>query len=184
MRATSGNLPNIVNRISSHFLAGSLPGEALVHLRQLSLLGMITRLQGSTLHRHALNSFDSNPSSASWFHRVRDLCLQYQLPHPLSLLSAATPIPKEVYNSLVKKHVINYWEMKLRDEASPLTSLRLFHPQFMSLARPHPIFLSARSSPYEVVSPGNLPIRKIQERQTLHVLVQKPPWLLSLALMC
>ena len=82
-----------------YFLAGSLPEEALVHLRQLSLLGMITRLQGSTLHKHALNSLDSKPSSASWFHRVRDLCLQYQLPHPVFLLSAATPLSKEAYKS-------------------------------------------------------------------------------------
>ena len=59
-----------------------------------------------------------------------------------------------MFKSLVKKHVINYWEMKLRDEASPLTSLRLFHPQFMALATPHHIFLSASSSPYEVVKAG------------------------------
>ena len=146
-------LPNTPQPVI-YFLAGSLPGEALVHLRQLSLLGMITRLQGTTLHKHAINAFDSKPSSASWLHQVRDICLQYQLPHPLTLLGAETPLSKEAFKSLAKKQVINYWELKLRSEASPLTSLRYFHPQYMSLATPHPIFLSAGSSPYEVIKAG------------------------------
>ena len=46
------------------------------------------------------------------------------------------------------------WEQKLRDEASPLPSLRFFKPSFMSLKTPHPIFLSAGSSPYEVIKAG------------------------------
>ena len=39
-------------------------------------------------------------------------------------------------------------------EASNLSSLKYFKPQFMSLSRPHHIFLSAGSSPYEVVKEG------------------------------
>ena len=37
-----------------YFLAGSLPGEALLHLRQLSLLAMVASLAGTPLHVHAL----------------------------------------------------------------------------------------------------------------------------------
>ena len=45
---------------------------------------------------------------------------------------------------------MSYWETKLRQAASPLLSLEFFHPQFYSLSRPHPIWSSAGSNPYEV----------------------------------
>ena len=115
---------------------------------------MITCLQGSPLHKHALNVFTSRASSGSWFHQVRDLCLQYQLPHPLTLLSSPVQYSKEAFKKLAKKHVTNYWEQKLREEASLLTSLRFFKPHFMTISSPHPIFLSAGSSPYEVTKAG------------------------------
>ena len=127
------------------FLAGSLPGDALVHLRQLGLLGMISRMPGSLLHRHALSVFTSKGKAWSWFHQVRDLCLEYQLPHPLTLLEL--PVSKEEFKSLVKKHVMNYWEQKLRAEASVLSSLTHFKPAFMSLTRPHRISATAGASP-------------------------------------
>ena len=40
-----------------HFLAGVLPGTALLHLRQLSIFGMITRLPGTILHKHSVKHF-------------------------------------------------------------------------------------------------------------------------------
>ena len=64
-----------------YFLAGSLPGEALIHLRQLSLLGMVSRLKGSYIHSHAVNVFNQKVRKWSWFHQVCDICLMYQLPH-------------------------------------------------------------------------------------------------------
>ena len=70
-----------------YFLAGSLPGEALIHLRQLSLLGMVSRLKGSYIHSHAVNVFNRKVNTRSWFHQVRMICLMYQLPHPLTLLT-------------------------------------------------------------------------------------------------
>ena len=137
-----------------YFLAGSLPGEALVHLRQFSLLAMISCLPDSPLYKHALNVFTARSAGCSWFHQVRDLCLQYQLPHPLTLLDTPSPLSKETFKKLAKKQVTSYWELKLREEASPLTSLRYFKPAFMSLSSTHPLFLSAGSSPYEVVKAG------------------------------
>ena len=131
-----------------YFLSGSLPAEAILHLRQLSILSMIMSAKDSILNKHGLNALNSKSSSRSWFHQVRDICLQYQLPHPMTLLHSS--IPKESFRVLARKHVLNYWELKLRSEAAELPSLRYFKPEFMSLTRPHPIFLSAGSSPYEV----------------------------------
>ena len=120
----------------------------MIHLRQLSLLGMISRLTGSLLHQHAVSVFTKQGNTWSWFHQVRNLCLKYQLPHPLTILT--TPLPKEAFKRQTKKQVVNYWELKLRDDAAPLTSLKYFKPQYMSLTKPHPIFSTAGPSPYEV----------------------------------
>ena len=133
-----------------YFLAGSLPGLALLHLRQLSLLGMVTRLQGSILHNHAMNVYRrGKPSSRSWFLQVRDICLQYSLPHPSTLLEF--PLTKLAFKNLVKKAVVSFWEKKLRDDAKSLKSLEHFRPEYMSLSVPHPIWLTAMSSSYEVI---------------------------------
>ena len=132
------------------FLGGTLPGTALLHLRQLSTFGMITRLPGSILHSHGVRVLTSaRPSAVSWFQQIRDLCLQYQLPHPLTLLSNPTALTQGRFKNLIKSRVIDYWEAHLREKASTLTSAPYFKPAFMSLTRPHPIWTSCGSNPFE-----------------------------------
>ena len=115
----------------------------------LSIFGMITRLRGNIINTHAVNIFNfSTPSSKSWFHQIRDLCLQYGLPHPAYLLSS--PPTKTAFKNLVKKNILNYWEQRLRAEAAHLDSLKFFNPSFMSLASPHPLWTTAGSSPTKV----------------------------------
>ena len=133
------------------FLAGSLPGKALLHLRQFSLFGMILQKGGGHLHSLSENILTiSKRNTNCWIQQLRDLCLVFRLPHPLTLLSE--PPSKSYFSALVKKHVLNYWEIKLRLEAdsTELTSLRYFHPEFQSLSRPHFIWTTAGSSPYQV----------------------------------
>ena len=131
------------------FLAGSLPGSAVLHLRQFSIFGMITRLPNNILYSHAKNVYNHTTSSPkSWFHQIRNLCLQYDLPHPSVLLSSQ--LTKQTYKNLVKKHVIDYWETKLRSESAKLPSLEFFHPQFFSLTAPHPIWTTTGYSPTKV----------------------------------
>ena len=58
------------------FLAGSLPGEALLHLRQLSLFSMICHLPDDPLHKRGLYALTYlTPTSRSWFWQIRDICL-------------------------------------------------------------------------------------------------------------
>ena len=102
------------------FMCGSLPGSALLHLRQFSLFSMT----------------------------AREICLQYRLPHPLTFLEK--PISKEAFKKLVKSKVIDYWEIRLRQEVVFLPSLLYFDPRFHSLKDPHPVFWTAGSNPYEV----------------------------------
>ena len=133
------------------FLGGSLPGKALYHLRVLSLFGMITRLPGSILNKIAYFQLTSaKPSSRSWFLLVRDLCIQYSLPSPFTLLDM--PLSKYRYKTLVKARVIDFWEKFYRNEARKLRehSLKYFNPEYMFLTKPHQLWTSCGSNPYEV----------------------------------
>ena len=108
-----------------YFLAGCLPLRAVLHLRQLTLFGMVARLDGDPLLIHARNILSrGKPSSKSWFWQIRDICLQYNLEHPLVILE--NPPSKEKFKKTIKSHVISYWENKLRSEASPLCLISHF----------------------------------------------------------
>ena len=76
--------------------------------------------------------------------------LLYQLPHPLSILENAPNM--ESLKKLIKAKNTDrdHWELKLRGEASLLSSLINFKPEFLSLTKPHPIWTTAYSNPYEV----------------------------------
>ena len=131
------------------FMAGSLPGKALLHLRMLSIFSMITRLPNDPLFFRAKYVLTVAPSSwKSWFSVIRDINLQYGLPHPLTLLEQ--PLSKEKFKKLAKSLVTDYWETQLRDAAAPLPSLAYFKPEFHSLHKPHPILWTPRANPYEV----------------------------------
>ena len=98
---------------------------------------------------HAENILTSAKSSSkSWFLLVRDICMMYALPHPLVILKQKPS--KESFKKLVKAKVVSYWENRLRGESNLLPSLKYFHPEFMNLTKPHPIWFTAGSNPYEI----------------------------------
>ena len=128
-------------------LAGSLPIPALLNLRQLSLFSMICHLEGNILKTLASNILiEAKPSANSWFQQIRDLCIQYQLPHPLALLQS--PPPKLFFKKLCKQKVQQYWHSKLSMESN-LPSLKYLQPIYLPLSRPHPILTSLVGNPYQ-----------------------------------
>ena len=152
------------------FLAGSLPGEALLHMRQLSLFSMICHLPEDPLHHHAKYVLSTlSPSSLSWFHQVRDLCLQYCLPHPLLLLEK--PLTKNKFKELVKLQVTEFWHGVLATECtSPsLSSLRYFDPYRASLLHAHPIWTSTAGNSFES-SKGTVLARMVSTRYRTEML--------------
>ena len=132
-----------------YFFSGCLPARAEIHLRQLSMFGMVARLCSDPLNIHARSVLtEAKKSAKSWFTQIRDLSLLYQLPHPLIILD--NPPTKETYKKLVKSHIFDFWENKLRGEASMLPSLDYCKANFMSLLKPHPIWTTAQGNPHEV----------------------------------
>ena len=131
------------------FMAGSPGATASIHIKQLGLFGMLLRLPGTILHRIAKKKLHSSPDeSKSWFIMIRHLCFKYNLPSPLFLLSH-TP-SKTSFKSLVRRKVIDFWQTKLRDDASTKPSLLYFKPQFMSLQAPHPLWTTSKQNPFEI----------------------------------
>ena len=136
------------------FLAGTLPASAVLHLRQLSLPGMIGRLgSNSILHRHGCEILSSPPASPipsrqSWFHQLRSLCETYSLPDPIYIL--ANPPSKLEWKKVTKAQVIKLWTKRLRAEAASKPSLANFRASHMSLCSPSPIWTSCYNSPYEM----------------------------------
>jgi hypothetical protein len=131
-----------------HFIAGSLPGTAILHLKYLTLFGMVCRLQNNPINLYAKHILQSAAALTSWFGMVRNILRQYQLPHPLVLLQ--NPPTKEVFKNLVKSKVVDFWEIKLRSEASVLLSLPYFQPHYMSLRSTHKLLTTAGPKSYEV----------------------------------
>ena len=124
-----------------YFLGGSLPLPALLHLRQLSLLGMIARLgSNNILHQHAKNILSSSGGkSHSWFYQIRITCSQYKLPDPVAILTE--PPLKAPFKKLAKAKIV---------EAANLPSLVYFKTEFYSLTSPHPLWSTSKGNPYEV----------------------------------
>ena len=131
------------------FISGTLPAEAELHMKQLTLFGAICRLPENILNTLAKDSLTSSTDSDnSWFAQIRALCHKYALPHPLKLLEL--PPSKENFKSILKLNITNYWQLtlslKVRNGDEEMSSLKYFHPQFMSLLRPHPILTTAGHS--------------------------------------
>ena len=106
-----------------------------------SAWSVVCHLQGNVLNSMAVNTLISaKPSEKSWFQQIRDLCVQYELPHPLHLLK--NPMPKLSFKKLCKLKVTEYWHQDLSKKASNLPSLEYLKPSHLSLLSPHPIWTS------------------------------------------
>ena len=126
-------------------MAGCLPGEAVLHQKQLTLFCMICNLPGDPLNAHARHVLvTAKNSSNSWFLKIRDLCLLYGLDHPLKLLDS--PPTKARFKKQVKDKIITHWENILRGEAAELPSLCFFMASNSSLKYPHHVWSTAKTS--------------------------------------
>ena len=106
-----------------HFLAGTLPLRAQLHLRMLSLFGQLCRLRegDNILAAQASGVYSSaDPSSHSWFWKLRQVCVQYGLPHPASWL-VSKPTKLQV-KKVTKSAVLGSWLAQLREKAESLSS--------------------------------------------------------------
>lgn len=110
------------------FLAGILPFQAHLHIRQLGLIRMIYRL--NRLARSFLTSDPDN--SKSRFIQIRHLCHQYNLPSP----SSTSPTPIQI-------HLQDYGQVRCDKLLGEVTAKRSLFTSFTfllpsSVHVPHP----------------------------------------------
>ena len=116
-----------------------------------TLFGQVCRLRGgdNILAKRAISIFSSaSPSTKSWFWKLRNLCLQYGLPHPAAWLSSK-PTKLQV-KTMSRTAVLQFWLDKLRTKTSTLSSLQYLKTGFLGLTKSHPLFRTCSSSPREV----------------------------------
>ena len=132
-----------------YLMAGTLPVSAILHQKQMSLFLMICHLAGDPLLNHAeYTLLHQGECAKSWFVQIKEICLQYHLPHPLLLLK--NPPLRQNMKKLVKLKITEYWQRLLTVEASSMPSLQHLSPMKHSVARPHPLWEAAGSSPHEI----------------------------------
>lgn len=142
------NLPQRVAKESIYLLTGTIPIEAHLDLRKLSLIGAIARRKGSKLWEIALRQLimkDNN--SSSWFVEIRRLMAKYDLVHPIDLLQ--TPVQKCKWKANCKAAVVTHWWKVLQDEAmlkSSLKHIEWSHSLTKGKPLPHLIWRTTKSN--------------------------------------
>ena len=116
-------LPDSTSNAATYALLGALPLEAMLHLRCLSLLGQIARLDSEhslkQLAFRQLALYDD--ASGSWFCYVRKICRKYDIDiyHTLEF-----PMKKESWKRQIKKRVTNHHRTQTRTELHKKSSLK------------------------------------------------------------
>ena len=90
----------------------------------------------------------ANPSTKSWFWKLRQLCILYELPHPTEWLSAKPG--KTQVKAMTRSAVLQLTLNKMRTKADSLPSLQYLKTSFLGLTKCHPLFRSCGSSPWEL----------------------------------
>ena len=88
---------------------------------------------------------DSN--SITWSAHLRTLCLKYNLPNLLELLSSGVIWEKKSWSTLTTTRVTVYYENKLRDQAATNSKMKFLNVQVQGLSgAPHPALLYITST--------------------------------------
>ena len=125
-----------------YFLLGELPVDGVLHIRTLGLFHNILSNPGLTIHNmvaYILKMCDMN--STTWSNHVQLLCIQYNLPSPLSLLQDRfLTVSKLDWNTLVRTKVTAWHERQLRELSVKNSKMRYLNVQLSGLSgRLHPV---------------------------------------------
>ncbi|MCG8429955.1 MAG: hypothetical protein MJA29_02130, partial [Candidatus Omnitrophica bacterium] len=142
-------LPQNTANSAVYLLLGTLPVEATLHLKQLSLFGAISRLEKEhPLWRIALRQLAiKSPTSKSWFARIADLSSLYDLDvHKL----LQHPWPKQNWKEYVSETIKGHWYGNLKADASTKSTLKWLLLDNCWVGKPHPIWQACRGKQHLV----------------------------------
>ena len=144
------HLPQNTASLAVYLLIGSLPLEAHLDLRVLSLFNRAVALKGS-LERDILERqlAMKDLGSKSWTTVVRETLNKYSLPSAYDVLNF--PRSKEQWKHTTKTAIYSYWETALKTEAKKKSTLQYLSLPSCSLRSPHNTYLSIPTDPLHVV---------------------------------
>ncbi|MCG8045488.1 MAG: reverse transcriptase family protein, partial [Candidatus Thiodiazotropha endolucinida] len=136
------SLPTTVADCAVYAVSGTIPIEATIHKRALSLYGNICRLPESSIEKQLAERqlcLKTN-SSHSWFIAIKQLHFQYSLPDPTELL--VDQPTKQSWKRKVNKEVDSFRVSKIKDQASLYPSLRYLNVGEYGYGRRHMLIQS------------------------------------------
>ena len=133
------SLPTTTADPAPFILSGLIPAEGLIHLRALTLFGNITRLDADSLEKRlALRQLSvKDTQSGSWFIDIRRICVKYDLPDPLDVLS--DPPSRYAWKRQIHVKINNYWKDRLIKQAELYSSLQHLSITLYNPGKVHPL---------------------------------------------
>ncbi len=140
-------LPSNVSSEAVYILLGTVPVEAHLHRRILSLLGSIARLGPSNpLYQLAVRQLAvKTPEAKSWFSQARRIGELYGIDIDAAVLH---PWPKITWKTYVTTTITEHWRRSLEKAADSKSTLCHMLPPLMDRHQPHPMWTICRGSTY------------------------------------
>ncbi len=131
-----------------YLLSGSLPVEADLDLRTLTLLGSIMRLEDShALKTLALRQLALEDRTSSWFAHARSICLKYNL---CLGEEHGSPWRKRTWKEYIYSAVTSFWQAYLLRGAAQKSTLHRLDTSQCSPGKPHPMWTACLYSSAQV----------------------------------
>ena len=131
-----------------YFLLGELPIEARLHQDILSLFYNIWSNPDTTIHSVVKYLVQmAEDSSVTWSAHLRILCMRYNLPSPLQLLSSDQVWEKSRWATLTNTRITVFFENNLRKDALKNSKMEYLNVQVLGLSGiPHPALLNINTT--------------------------------------
>ena len=131
-----------------YLVSGSLPIEALIHIRQFSLVLQLNRLGPThSSFKHAVYILESIPLPKwSWWTKLSHIASMYNLPPILQFLHSTNS--KNQLKTIIKKSISEFWWEKFKSQCANYSSLAFFYPYVNKTCTPHPIVTLSGSCNY------------------------------------
>ena len=127
-------LPMTTATCAVYLLLGTLPVEALLDLRRLSLIGAICRSRNQCLRDLASRQLAMRSARTSWFPRVESILEKYELPSIDELMDLEPD--KERWKARCKDAVNSFWYQYFISEMKTKSSLQYLNPPLKGECHP------------------------------------------------
>ena len=141
------HLPDKCSNTAVYVLLGTLPIEAHLHNRMLTMFGAIARAETSRIHTLAISMLE-NPRPQSWFTNISILLQKYKLQEPGMTLK--DPPTKSCWKRIVSRAIWEHWEEKLKRDMTQKSSLKYLLPENCTLSRQHLLWESTSYNPRDI----------------------------------